>query len=89
VCCDHGVHCLEEGAIAGDEAVQHAESGGRREPGGPVSGAVGEDGEHVGLVQEDVVVHQVAQLSVNDPERTRTGPQESDRKGNTSCRRKE
>jgi hypothetical protein len=64
---------VDTGAIAGDEALQHAGSRGRRETGGPVAGAVGKDGEHVGLVQEDVVVHEVAQLGVNGPVRKGQG----------------
>jgi hypothetical protein len=65
---------VDTGAIAGDEALQHAESRGRRKTaGGLIAGAVGEDGEHVGLVQEDVVVHEVAQLGVNGPVRKGQG----------------
>lgn len=43
----------------------------------------------MGLVQEDVVVHQVAQLGVNDPERKGQGLRKATERANSSCLREE
>lgn len=63
---DHVVDGSEERAIARDSALQCLH-GGRSEPGRPVAGAVGESGEDLGLVEEHVLVYEVAEFLVHNP----------------------
>lgn len=70
---DHVVDRAEEVPVDRNQAPEEAERRGR-EAGGPVAGAVRQQREHVGLVKEHVVVHQVAQLSVDQSAREETGP---------------
>jgi hypothetical protein len=63
---DHVVDGSEKRAVVGDSALQCLH-GGRREPGRPVAGAVGESGKDLGLVEEHVLVYKVAEFLVHNP----------------------